>query len=77
MDHASGLVFVENQVSLMAGDTIRAKRNFENFARTCGVNIEQYRGDNGVFKAKDFVDECEIRSQKIDFSGVGAHHQMA
>ena len=75
VDHASGLVFVENQVSLMAGDTIRAKRNFENFARTCGVNIEQYRGDNGVFKAKDFVDECEIRSQKIDFSGVGAHHQ--
>jgi hypothetical protein len=41
----------------------------------CGVVIQGYRGDNGVFKTKEFLHELDVRAQTIEFSGVGAHHQ--
>jgi len=54
-----------------------SKRSFERDAATCGNEVKQYHGDNGVFKSKDFLQELNDRAQAITFSGVGAHHQNA
>jgi hypothetical protein len=75
VDEATGLVFVQHQVSLGAAETIRGKHLFERVAGTCGVSIRNYRGDNGVFKAAEYVKDLNDRGQTIKYSGVGAHHQ--
>ena len=75
VDHASGKMFIRHQATLGASDTVQAKRAFERDSATCGVTIQNYRGDNGVFKSEEFLKELEVRAQSIKFSGVGAHHQ--
>ena len=75
VDHASGYVEVHHQVSLCASDTLRSKRAFEQNARQCGVDIEQYHADNGVFKAREFVEHLQKKGQPLTLSGVGAKHQ--
>ena len=75
VDHASGYVGIGNQVSLLASDTIRSKRRFEQQAGLSGVHIKAYHGDNGVFRSTEFKNECTKRQQGLEFSGVGAHHQ--
>ncbi len=75
VDHASGLVHVEHQVSLGGADTIRSKLSFEQMAHTSGVEIKSYHADNGIFAARDYTRELQNRGQNYDFSGVGAHHQ--
>jgi hypothetical protein len=62
-------------VSLHSSDTTRSKRKFERDIRSCGVQVEEYHGDNGIFKAREFREELITKGQSIDFSGVGAHHQ--
>jgi hypothetical protein len=42
---------------------------------TCGVSIQNYHGDNGVYKSADFVKDLNNRNQTTLYSGVGAHHQ--
>jgi len=37
VDHCSSYIHASNQVTLRAGDTVRAKQTFENFATSCGV----------------------------------------
>lgn len=77
VDHASGYVFVRNQVSLRGSDTLKGKHAFEQFASDVGVDIRKYHGDNGIFKASDWINDCQNRPkpQKTDYSGSGAHHQ--
>ena len=40
-----------------------------------GVRIESYRGDNGVYKSKEFKDDLIARQQIMSYSGVGVHGQ--
>ncbi len=54
---------------------IRGKHSFEQEARSYGVEIEKYCGDNGVYKLEEFLKDLLICGQTIEFSGVGAHHQ--
>lgn len=75
VDHASGFVYVENQVALSAPETVRSKQRFERFAIQGGVPILGYHGDNGIFRSREFRSSLEESNQSIDFSGVGAHHQ--
>ena len=75
IDHATGLVKAYHQVSLGASDTLRSKRKFEQEARFCDVYVEKYHADNGIFTSEEFTDELEFLEQKIELSGVGAHHQ--
>ena len=72
---ASGLIKVVNQVSLKAAETIAGKHSFERFARTCGVDVTSYRGDNGIFKSAEYRADLARQHQTILYSGVGAHHQ--
>ena len=75
VDEATGFVFAQHQISLGTAETIRGKHLFEREAGTCGVTIRNYRGDNGVYKAAEFVKDLNNRGQTIKYSGVGAHHQ--
>ena len=78
MDHASGYVFLRNQQTLRAGDTVRSLREFEKEASLSGVSFKQFHADNFPFDSAEFKQHLSDRpGQSIDqrFSGVGAHHQ--
>ena len=77
-DAATGIIWVENQITLGAGDTLIAKQTFEDWLRdTAFVEIKHIHSDNGVFTAEEFQDDCKEKNQKQTFSGVGAQHQNA
>ncbi len=59
VDHPSGLVHVEHQVSLSGTGTIRSKTAFEEMAQSSGVDIKSYHSDNGIFAANDFTIELQ------------------
>ena len=75
VDHASGYIHVEHQISLLATNTIRSKRNFERILMNHGVLVRLYRADNGVFNSAAFEEEIEKGSRSITYSGVGAQPQ--
>jgi hypothetical protein len=39
-----------------------------------GIQIKAYHADNGIFKAKGWVEACHQKEQGLTFAGVGAHH---
>ena len=75
VDNATGMVFIGHQVSLTVAETIKTKKQFEQFCKNHGVSVKSYRADNVPFGTKEFRAELEKGDQTIDFSGVGAHHQ--
>ena len=40
-----------------------------------GISILKYKGNNGVYKSKEFNDDLATRHQTMSYSGVGAHGQ--
>ena len=75
VDHATGWIFVQNQRSVNAEETIRGKLLLEREAADVGVRIKKYHADNGVFSSDEFRKHCESLDQQLDFSGVGAKFQ--
>ena len=75
VDQASRMGFVYLQKTCSAEETIEAKRAFEQYAENRGVKVQAYHADNGIFKAKKWVEECRQRKQELTFAGVNAHHQ--
>jgi hypothetical protein len=75
IDHASGYVFLRNQVCLTAGETLRSKKAFEQFATSTGVILKEFRADNVPFNSAEFRRNLATNGQIITFSGTGAHHQ--
>jgi hypothetical protein len=75
VDHASSLIHIVNQVGLTSGETLRAKKKFEQFADSFGIQIKSYLADNVPFGTDAFLRNIESNNQTIEFSGVGAHHQ--
>ena len=77
-DAASGLIWVENQVSLGASETIMGKERFEQWLYdTAYAEVKHFHGDNGIFASEQYRQECIKKSQTQSFSGVGAQHQNA
>jgi transposase InsO family protein len=74
VDHGSGLGFSYLQKSDTAKETIESKEAFERLAKSKGVYIQHYHADNGIFKAKAWVDACKQKDQGLSFAAVGAHH---
>ena len=37
--------------------------------------IQAYHTDNGIFKAKKWMEECHQQKQNLTFAGINAHHQ--
>ena len=74
VDHASSFIFVQMQVGLTGHETVRAKHKFESLAKSNGIHINKYHGDNGIFKDAEWKSHLEKHYQTMDYSGVGAHH---
>ena len=74
VDQATSLGFVYLQRTATAAETIQGKKAFERYALNRGVKIEAYHADNGIFKAKAWVQCCERDGQELTFAAVGAHH---
>ena len=73
--HTSSKIDVYHQVSLGAFDTIRSKELYKQTDVEVGVKALKYRGDNGVYKTKAFLDYLARRHQTMTYSGVGTHAQ--
>ncbi len=77
-DADTGLIWAENQVSLGARETLRAKVCFEQWLwELAGAEIHHLHSDNGIFNADHFSEDYKSKYQSLSFSGVGAHHQNA
>jgi hypothetical protein len=77
-DAASGLIWVENQISLGANETVMGKAHFEQWLwDQCVYEAKNYHGDNGIFFAEKYCCDCTEKGQTQSFSGVGAQHQSA
>ena len=75
-DAASGLIWVENQVSLGANETILGKERFEQWLYDVAcAEVKHFHGDNGIFSSEEYRLECSEKRQSQSFSGVGAQHQ--
>jgi hypothetical protein len=75
-DAASGLIWVENQVSLGASEIIMGKERFEQWLYDIAcVEVKHYHGDNGIFSSEAYHKECSKKMQLQSFSGIGAQHQ--
>ena len=75
IDAASNYIFVSHQVGATATETIQSKTKFEREALTCGVDVQAYHTDNGVFTSKEFMRELAEKGQGITLSGVSAQFQ--
>jgi hypothetical protein len=77
-DAASGLIWVENQVSLGANETVMGKACFEQWLWDMAyAKVKHYHGNNGIFSAEEYRQECMDNGQSQSFSGIGAQHQNA
>jgi hypothetical protein len=77
-DAASGLIWVENQVSLGANETVMGKARFEQWLwDQCVSKAKHYHGDNGIFSAEECCRNCDEKGQSQSFSGVGTQYQNA
>jgi hypothetical protein len=58
-DAASGLIWVENQVSLGANETVMGKARFEQWLwdMAC-AKVKHYHSNNGIFSAEEYRQEC-------------------
>ena len=59
VDQASRMGFVYLQKTCSAEETIEEKRAFEKYATHRGVTVQAYYSDNGIFKAKKWIEECQ------------------
>jgi len=75
-DAASGLIWVENQVSLGANETVMGKERFEQWLyEHAYVEVKHFHGDNGIFASEEYRQDCLDKRQSQSFSGVSAQHQ--
>ena len=74
VDQYSGLSYVYLQKTATAEETILGKKAFEAYCKEHGVTVQHYHADNGIFKAKKWVNECMRMGQGLTFAGVNAHH---
>ena len=75
VDHASGYIFIKEQVHLNTHETIDAKEQFELHCRDFGVITQTYLTDNGsAFTSAAYTAHLRNFGQIASFAGVGAHH---
>jgi hypothetical protein len=77
-DTAPGLIWVENQISLGANETVMEKARFEQRLWDEWISkVKHYHGGNGIFSAEEYHRDCTEKGQTQSVSGVGAQHQNA
>ena len=66
VDQPSRMGFIYLQKTCLAEETIEAKRAFEKYAANRGVTIQAYHVDNGIFKAKKWMERMPSAKTKFD-----------
>ena len=75
VDHSTGYIQVEFQVSLNTHEMLAAKEKFELKCRDHGITPQAYLMDNGSsFTSADFTKKLSSFHQISRFAGSGAHH---
>ena len=74
VDQYSGLSFVYLQKTATVKETLQGKHVFELYSEKHGIKVQNYLADNGIFKAKGWVQACQQQRQGLTFAGVNAHH---
>ena len=75
-DAASGLIWIENQVSLGSSETIMSNEWFKQWLYDIAcVKVKHFHGNIGIFSSEEYHLECSNKKQLQSFSGVGAQHQ--
>jgi hypothetical protein len=63
-DAALGFIWVENQVSLGANETVMGKACFEQWLWVMAyAKVKHYHGDNGNVSAEEYCQECMDKGQ--------------
>jgi len=77
-DAATGTIWIENQVSLGANETVVGKTRFEKWLwDQAAAQVTHYHSDNGFFVADEYRKDCNFKGRSQSFSGVGVQHQNA
>jgi hypothetical protein len=63
VDHATGHVFIYNQVSASDGETLIGKKKYERLVLDSGVSVNTHHADNGIFATKEFKAHCDYKGQ--------------
>ncbi len=70
---SSGLIWVENQVSLGASETIMGKEHFEQWLYNIAcIEVKHFHGDNSIFSSEEYRLECSEKKHLQSFLGLGA-----
>ena len=77
-DAATGIISVENRVSLGASERVLGKDSFEQCIwEKVRVEISHINSDTGIFVFDQFRLDCDNKHQEQSFFGVGAQHHNA
>jgi hypothetical protein len=75
---ASGLFWIENQVSLDANELVMCKAQFKQWLyNPCVCKVKHYHGDNGIFSAEEFWHSCEEKRQSQSSPVLAPQNQNA
>ena len=74
-DATTGIIWIENQVSLGSSETVLVEESFVKclWGQAC-VNMSPMNSDNSIFASDPFRLECDNKHQDQSFYGVGAKH---
>ena len=75
VDQATRFGYVHLQKTATAEETLQGKKAFEIIAKNSGISVKGYHGDNGIFRANAWINDCNLQNQSMTFAGVNAHHQ--
>jgi hypothetical protein len=75
VDHLSDFTYVHLLRAQNGDAVLEAKRSFEATADLHGIRIKHNHADNGIFVAKQWVDNCRDQHQGMTLARVDAHHQ--
>jgi hypothetical protein len=75
VDHFSYYRYVHLLKAQDGDEVLAAKKAFEATADSHGIRIKHYHADNGIFSAKQWLDDCRDSHQGVTCAGVDSHHQ--
>ena len=75
VDQATRLGHVNLQADVTVETTLKGKQDYERHASSHGITIRGHHADNGIFKAKGWVNDCNEKNQSLTFAAINAHHQ--
>jgi hypothetical protein len=67
IDHAPQYIHCRHQILLGVGETLKAKYNFERYAKESGNTIKNYHAGNAPFCAAEIVEDCTNKGQTIGY----------